>query len=45
VQSVLESGDIRVKYPSGNVWTLNPDTVVKVRKLKIADLVLRLFER
>ena len=30
VQSVLESGDIRVRYPSGHVWTMNPDVVVKV---------------
>ena len=30
VQSVLRSGDLRVKYPSGQTWTLNPDTVVKV---------------
>ena len=45
MQSVLESGDIRVKYPSGNVWTLNPDTVVKVRELKIANRAVCQLER
>ena len=35
MQSILGSGDIRVKYPSGNVWTINPDTVVKVRDRRL----------
>lgn len=30
VQTVLDSGDIRVKYPNNRVWTMNSDTVVKV---------------
>ena len=30
VQSVLDSGDIRVRYPSGRMWTMNPDVVVRV---------------
>ena len=31
VHTVLDSGDIRVRYPSNHIWTMNPDTVVKVR--------------
>ena len=31
VQSVLDLGDIRVRYPSGHVWTMNPEAVVKVK--------------
>lgn len=30
VQSVLETGDIRVRYPSGHMWTMNVASVVKV---------------
>ena len=31
VQAVLDSGDVRVRYPSNCMWTMNPDTVVKVK--------------
>lgn len=27
VHTVLDSGDLRVRYPSNCVWTLNPETV------------------
>ena len=27
VHTVLDSGDLRVRYPSNRVWTMNPDTV------------------
>ena len=27
VHTVLDSGDLRVRYPSNLVWTMNPDTV------------------
>ena len=30
MHSILDSGDLRVQYASGNVWTMNPDTVVTV---------------
>ena len=30
VQTVLDTGDIRVRYPSGHVWTMNVASVVKV---------------
>ena len=30
VQTVLDSGNIRVRYPSNRVWTLNSDAIVKV---------------
>ena len=33
VQSVLDSGDIRVRYPNNLVWTMNSEAVVKVAKV------------
>ena len=30
VQTVLDTGDIRVRYPSGHVWTMNVASAVKV---------------
>ena len=30
VQTILDSGNIRVRYPSNRVWTLNSDAIMKV---------------
>ena len=30
VQTVQATGDLRVRYSNGKVWTLNPDSVTKV---------------
>jgi hypothetical protein len=35
VQSVTDSGDIRVRYQSGMVWTLNADVATKVRTCRV----------
>lgn len=34
VQAILDSGDLRVKYSVGSVWTIGPEAVAKVIKLK-----------
>lgn len=34
VQAILDSGDLRVKYSAGSVWTIGPEAVAKVIKLK-----------
>lgn len=30
VQAILDSGDLRVKYSAGTVWTIGPEAVAKV---------------
>lgn len=44
MQTVLESGDIRVLYPSGCMWTMNPDTVVKVRVSWFVELTTHILQ-
>ena len=30
VQTILDSGDVRVRFPSNKTWTLNSDAIAKV---------------
>lgn len=39
VQSVLDSGDIRVRYPNNRTWTLNVAAVTKVTQFSVGDVV------
>ena len=39
VHNVLDSGDIRVRYPSNRVWTLNPASVTKVVQFAVGDVI------
>ena len=39
VHNVLDSGDIRVRYPSNRVWTLNPAAVTKVVQFAVGDVI------
>ena len=39
VHTVLDSGDIRVRYPNNRTWTLNPASVTKVTQHSVGDVI------
>ena len=44
VQTVMDTGDVRVRYPSGHVWTMNVASVVKVRRSHLPTIMRKAFE-
>ncbi|XP_019848978.1 PREDICTED: E3 ubiquitin-protein ligase MIB2-like [Amphimedon queenslandica] len=39
VHNVLDSGDIRVRYPNNRTWTLNPASLTKVTQFAVGDVI------
>lgn len=39
VQTVLDSGDVRIRFPSNRTWTINPDAVAKIPQHSGGDVI------